>query len=132
MNEEKTKILEMLASGKIKVSEATELLNAVEGNNKKETNVSRGGMPQYLCVKVEGTGNAKVDIRVPIQLIKTGIKLSTLIPKNVSLQINDKLISKGIDINNLDSEHIDELIVALKDLTVNVEDKGDKVRIYCE
>lgn len=126
MSEERKKILEMLAQGKITVDDAEKLLNAVGSNEKKDTK----DLPQFLCIRVDG--DHKVNIRVPLQLIRSGIKFASLIPHDVSDKVGEKLRAKGIDLDKLDPQALDSLVLALKDLTVDVDDGDEKVKIYCE
>jgi hypothetical protein len=132
MSEEKRKILEMLASGKITVDEAEKLLGVVspgfehagEGPEK----------PRYLRVLVEpDTSQAhgdRVNIRVPLKLIRAGLKLASFIPKSAQTKVSEALKEKGIDID-LESIRLEELVEQLNDLSIDVEGK-EKVRIYCE
>jgi len=126
MSEERRKILEMLGQGKISVDEAEKLLNATANAGKKEIK----DLPQFLCIKVDG--DQKVNIRVPIQLIRSGIKFASLIPSDVSDRVCDKLRAKGINLDKLDPEALDSLILSLKDLSIDVDEEKEKVKIYCE
>jgi hypothetical protein len=136
MSEERKKILDMLSEKKITAEEAEKLLSAIskeEGNGtgtvKKE--------PKYLRVMVEprpGSENPdRVNIRVPIKLIRAGLKLAALIPKSAQSQVNDALHEKGIemDFSQIKPEDLDNIVAQLDDLTVDVEGK-ESVRIFCE
>ena len=138
MSEERKKILEMLAEGKITADEAEKLISAISNQRENnEDNFSKLTMPKYLRVVVEpGPANEnpeKVNIRVPIKLIRAGLKLASFIPKDARNKVNEALHEKGIDadFNKLKPEDIDEIIRQLDDLTVNVEGK-ENVRIFCE
>lgn len=141
MSEEKRKILEMLADKKITVEEAERLLGALGGGQTEEKErASEGGSPKwpkFLRVQVEpGEGSEtgdRVNIRVPLKLIRAGLKWATFIPKNVRADVNKTLSEKGIDMDfdKLRPEDIEELLLHLNDLTVDVEGK-DKVKIFCE
>lgn len=140
MGNERKKVLEMLAEGKITVDDAERLiarLNAanaeLDGEASSESN--RGNDPgpkkplKYLCVVVDGSDGDKVNIRVPLALVRTGIKLSTLMPSEAS----QKLAESGIDLSHLSGLDGEELIEALRDLKVDVDShEGDTVRICCE
>ena len=141
MDVERKKILEMLASGKISVEEAERLLSAVAENKNSQTGSdtteSQPGKPKYLRVRVEpASGNKdseRVNIRVPLNLIRAGLKWAALIPKHTQVKVNEALKEKGIamDFNDLKPDDLEELIVNLNDLEVEVE--GDeKVHIFCE
>ena len=137
MNEERKRILTLLSEGKINAEEAEKLLSAISSS--KEDTISGNGHrePKYLRVMVEPGPDSKnpdrVNIRVPLKLIRAGLKLASLIPKNAQNQVNDALHEKGIelDFNNIKPEDINELVRQLDDLTVNVEGK-ETVKIYCE
>jgi hypothetical protein len=135
MNEERKKVLEMLASGKISADEAERLLEALESRGSEASPapaLTATGMPKYLFVKVDSTSGDKVNIRVPMKLIQAGIKLKSLLPSDAQDKINAKLSEKGINLDDFNTENLKDLLDALSELEVNVDDKkGDKVRIYC-
>jgi DNA-directed RNA polymerase subunit F len=139
MSEERKKILEMLAKGKISVEEAERLLSAISeseeesiSGTKKETSRLK-----YLRVVVEpGPGSGKeerVNIRVPIKLIRAGIKLASLLPNDVQGKVDGALKEKGIslDFSQINEENLEEIVESLRDLTVDVEGE-ERVKIYCE
>ena len=63
-----------------------------------------------------------------------GIKLGSLMPERARSKLSGKLNEKGLDINlnDLDAKSLDALIESLGDLSIDVEDGQDKVRIFCE
>jgi hypothetical protein len=143
MGKEKRKILEMLSKGKIGVDEAEKLLNAISsdhaGTGEKTVRANPDGTKKlkYLRVIVEpGEGSGKkekVNVRVPIKLIRSGIKWVSLIPKEAQKKVNETFKEKGIDMDftKLKEEDLEELVENLRDLTVDVE--GDeKVKVFCE
>ena len=66
---------------------------------------------------------------VPARLIRTGVKLTTMLPS----ETNAKLASKGIDLSELGKLEGEELVDALRELTVDVDSSdGDTVRVFCE
>jgi len=90
---------------------------------------SPAGIPKYLRVEVHSSKDDRVSVRVPMRLIRTGIKLSTMLPKDT----NAKLAAKGIDLSELGKLEGDELVEALRELQVDVDSpNGDTVRIFCE
>ena len=75
-----------------------------------------------------------VDVKIPIALVRSGLKLTSLIPPQAMDQISDTMSQHGmsVDFNNLKPEDIDELIGALREMEVNVDAKnGDTVRVFC-
>jgi len=141
MSEERRKILEMLSQGKIDVEEAEKLLSAIsEPSSEPEQDEvpKKKDFPKYLRVVVEpgpeSVKGEKVNIRVPFSLLRAGIKLASLVPVDVQGKVNEHLKEKGvnIDLSNITSENLEELLVHLNDLTVNVDSKEGNVRVFCE
>jgi hypothetical protein len=137
MNEERKKVLEMLADGKITADEAERLLDALENKSTETTPQTAlaetlDNLPQYLFVKVDSDDGDKVNIRVPLKLVKAGIKLKALLPQDAQVKINAKLNEKGINLDDFEAENFKDLLDALTEFEINVDEKkGDKVRIYC-
>lgn len=138
MSEERRKILEMLSEGKISVDEAERLLSALSSPGYEEKEIpSEKGRLKYLRILVEpGPGSEKkekVNIRVPLKLIRAGLKLASFIPKHAHTKVNEALHEKGIDVDfeQITAEDLEDLITQLDDLTVDVEGE-EKVRIFCE
>jgi SHOCT-like domain len=84
---------------------------------------------KYLRVEIHSNGDDHVSVRVPLRLIRTGVKLTTMLPSETSA----KLADKGIDLTELGKLEGDELVDALRDLKVDVDSAdGDTVRVFCE
>ncbi len=140
MNEDRKRVLTLLAEGKITADEAERLLNALDNTASKPGNVLPrvGRAPKYLRVEVDAdrpvSGPTKVNIRVPMMLLRAGVRLSSLIPPTARDEVNEAMAKQGVtfDINQLKPENLEELIEQLGDLTVNVDNDKAKVRIYCE
>ena len=138
MKTERKKILEMVASGKISVEEAERLLTALsEEAESNEPSNSAGRKPKYLRVvvepKSESENGERVNIRVPINLIRAGLKWASFIPKHSQSKVNEALKEKGlnIDFGNMTEEDLNDLVENLNDLQVDV-DGDETVRIFCE
>ncbi len=138
MSDERKKILELLADKKISVEEAEKLLAAL-GGQASEAEPACGGKKnwKYLRVLVEpGPGSEmedKVNIRVPMKLIRAGLKFAAFIPHQAQGQVRAALKEKGIDMDmtKITPEDLEEIVANLDDLTVEVDGK-DKVRVFCE
>jgi hypothetical protein len=134
----KSEILADLEKGKITVKEAERLLAALYEDVDPEPKTGfRGNKPKYLRVLVEPKSDSengeRVNIRVPINLIRAGLKWASFIPNHSQKKVGDALKEKGLDVdlNTLTPEDLDELIVNLNDLQVEVD--GDEVvRVFCE
>lgn len=139
-NDHRMQVLEMLKNGTVTVEQADALLERLQdraahgpdGPDDGAANAARtagGGPPRYLRVLVDSDDGDRVNIRVPMALVRTGIKLSTLIPR----EARDSVQEQGIDLDGLTSLDPEELVRALSELTVDVESQdGDKVRVFCE
>jgi hypothetical protein len=137
MTNERRQVLEMLAEGKVSAEEAERLLEKLdqvgESFNGSANDTPKEGfqkrMPKYLRVLVNSTDGDAVNIRVPLALVRTGIKLSTMMPN----QANEALSDQGIDLSKLSELEGEELIQAIRELTVDVNSgDGDTVRVFCE
>ena len=143
MGEDRKRILGMLAEGKITTAEADTLLEALESSAEAPaaapapssdwpTGPAANGTPKFMYVKV--TGKDTVDVKIPLALLRTGLKLTSLIPKQAMDQINESMGEQGmsIDFNNLKPQDIEELITSLREMEVNVHSsEGDDVRVFC-
>jgi hypothetical protein len=100
--------------------------------------------PKYLRVVVDSEddgghdGPTKVNVRVPMQLLRAGVKLAGLLPAQALHRANSAMQEKGIpiDLTQIKPENLEELVEHLNDLTVDVDQKDAgtkvKVRVYCE
>jgi hypothetical protein len=137
MGEETRKILEMLKKGKISVDEAERLLKALGKAPAAGNAVSRRDKPKYLRVLVEpAPGNKKgdrVNVRVPMNLIRAGLKWAALIPQHARGKVDEALKEQGIDVDfdKIKPSDLEEIIVHLNDLQVEV-DGNETVRVFCE
>jgi len=137
MSKERLRILTLLSKGKISPEEAESLIRAIENSDdpiQDTAQVSRS-LPKFLKVRVLSTDDDNVDVKVPLSLIRAGIRLTSLIPPAAMKHINESLEKQGmsIDMTNLKKEDIEALIDGLSEMEVNVESKnGDKVHVYCE
>ena len=140
MNEDRRSILDMVAQGKITPDEAERLLAALEGPaaTASPENPTRK-RPKYLRVTIDAdatrNGPTKVNIRVPMQLLRAGVRLSSLIPAEARAKVNDSMRSKGypdFDLKDVKPENIEELVAQLDNLTLDVDNERAKVRIFCE
>lgn len=145
MSEDRKRILGMLAEGKITADEADLLLDSLGSPSEAATPVaaptpaadwptgpSASGTPKFMYVKV--TGKDSVDVKVPLALLRTGLKLTSLIPPQAMNQINESMGEAGMsfDLNNIKPEDIEDIIQSLREMEVNVQSaEGDNVRVFC-
>ncbi|MHB8867633.1 MAG: SHOCT-like domain-containing protein [Thermoleophilia bacterium] len=142
MNEERTRILEMLAAGKITPQETERLLDALQAAPDPEPAASTSAEPptgprknaKFMYVKVTSTDGDNVDVKVPLSLARAGLRLTSLIPPQAMAEIDRHMDKRGVsmDFANLRPADIEELIDGLTETEVNVDSKnGDKVRVFC-
>jgi len=141
--EERRRILNLLAEGKLDAAGAETLLDAVA--SKPAAAIAAQGSelappdPKFLRVLVEGHadehGAGKVNVRVPFTLIRAGVRLAALLPMTVHEPINRALRQNGVelDISKLKPENLEDLVTHLRELAVDVEGaNGETVRVFCE
>jgi hypothetical protein len=140
MGQERERILDLLASGKITAEEAGRLLDALETRSSQAVatgtipEVKPTGTPKYMFVKVLSAKGDNVNVKVPLSLVRAGLKLTSFIPQPAMEQINKSMGDQGlsIDLLNFKAEDLEELIEALREMEVNVDAvNGDNVRVYC-
>ncbi|HEY3687168.1 MAG TPA: hypothetical protein VGL93_29295 [Streptosporangiaceae bacterium] len=140
MNEQRRQILEMLAAGKITAEEAERLIDALERQRPESPPGAASGpkpRPKYLRLIMNSddpSGPSRINIRVPLQLLRAGVRLTSLIPDQALTKINAELDKSGvpIDLTQLKPHHIEDLIDQLDDVTVDLNDPGTEMKVFCE
>jgi hypothetical protein len=166
MNENRRQILNMLAANKITAEEAERLLTALESNGRTVEGAAEGSSgsfapgngsgnggksepskshAKYLRVLVEARegidgkkGPTSVNIRVPIELLRAGVRLASLIPAQAHQHLDEALSQHGVPLtlSQIKPENLEELIDHLGDLTIDVASKESnadvKVRVFSE
>ena len=94
---------------------------------------------KYLRVQVDPKGDqngkkGRVNIRIPLNLLRAGVKLASVLPDHAREKINTALREKGLefDIASLEGEKLEELLESLTDMDIEVVEKDKTVRIYVE
>jgi len=159
MSQERNRILDLLANSKITAEEAARLLDALEARGAQTTAAGAAGSPgsqsgsqaedraggpsgatkpsgtpKFMYVKVVSTKGDNVNVKIPLSLVRAGLKLTSLIPPQAMDQINKSMADHGMkmDVSNLKREDLEELIESLREMEVNVDAvNGDNVRVYC-
>lgn len=150
MSDERKKILAMLAEGKISVDDAERLLAAVAKESGPAATVTAepaaetadGRRPKWLRIQVDGkNGNTvghhnreHVNVRIPISLIRAGVKLGAVLPDSAKEKLSGKFGEHGmhVDLNKIDGDNIDEILKALTEMSIDVDDEKETVKIFCE
>ena len=138
MNDNRRQILDMLAAGKLTVEEAERLLAALDppaaaefsGTTKGRNGATVKTRAKYLRVLVEADetmtgmkGGTTVNVRVPMQLLRAGVRLRRGDPQQAHDQLDQALSKHGVPItlSQIKPENLEELIDHLEDLTVDVD-----------
>jgi class 3 adenylate cyclase len=94
---------------------------------------------KYLRIQVDPKGDedgkqGRLNIRIPLNLLRAGAKLAGVLPEHAREKINAALREKGLefDIASLEGEKLEELLGSLSDMDIEVVEKGKTVRIYIE
>lgn len=177
MGDDRNRILDLLAAGKITAEEAGRLLDALETNAAQSAagsaaaapgalgmsdgtteggagaggkagwgkffgsatkGTERGaagstGTPKYMFVKVLSVKGDNVNVKIPLSLVRAGLKLTSLIPQQAQDEINKTMANHGMsfDLSNFKPEDLEELIESLREMEVNVDSaNGDRVQVY--
>jgi len=137
MNEDRLRILKMIEEGKLTAEEATELLTALgeeEAAPRMNPVQNRRGKRQTLRIKVDETGGDKVNINLPLGLVKVFAgngKLEKLIPDSAKAEMK----GQGIDISAFQIDEMIDLVERgeLDEKIVDIKtDDGTVVEIYVE
>ena len=154
MSEEQRRILNMVKDGKISVEDAEELMAALdEAQAPPPTPApapSAGTSKElkYLRVQVDpinGFGphphhhghpgkKGKVNVRIPLAVLRAGVKLTTLLPQDARAKIDEALQRKGLglELSDLEGAKLEPLIEALAETSIDVDSEEATVKIYCE
>ena len=154
MPDEVSQILAMLSEGKITAEEAEKLINAIRptaeaqafafdpfmgfrgvGRGRRRQSRNRGHGPRFLRIVVDEDQDGqreRVNIKVPLKLLRAGISLGGLIPKEAKEKISEALQAKGIEVDpfSLVGADAEEIVEALSDLEIDMDGGGKTVRIY--
>jgi hypothetical protein len=144
MCDETRRILDLVAQGKITVDEAQQLLGAIDAPAAEAAAPAAGAeesapKARWLRIAIHKTGkeghrDKDVNIRVPIAIVKTGMRLGALIPGLAGDQVAKKMREKGLDVDftKLDAAAIESVIKDLGDTNIEIDDGRAQVRITCE
>jgi hypothetical protein len=135
MNEERRQVLEMLSNGKITVAEAEQLLQAVASPS--EPAGDKKVEPRYFRILVnkparEGKKAEAVNIRVPMTVIRGGLRLGALIPSMLGRKTIQLDNGMELDLSKITYTDLEALIKDIGELTVDVDGGDAQVRIRCE
>jgi len=140
---ERLRILELLAEGKLTAVEAERLLDAVRReevapaspveSESAEPGVP-GSKPRTLRVVVNKTDGEQVNIRVPLGLLRAGLKLKGLLPGKAKAQVDVAMQERGLNFNidDLDAKSLEAIVAALSETRIEIDSDKEKVLVFCE
>jgi hypothetical protein len=138
MSDDRRRVLDLLVQGKVSVEEADQLLRALGAS---EASASEPDRPQKRWLRIavhkparEGHHEKDVNIRVPIAIVKSGMRLGALIPGMAGDQVSARLRERGLDIDfsKLDAAAIDAVLKELGETNIQIDSGKAHVRITCE
>lgn len=140
MNEERMRILNMLAEGKLSADDAEKLLQALDGKS-NDSNVAEGSRSidikgKYLYVQVdpkEGKSSERVSVKVPLALVKAGLNITKLIPTDAQEKIQSSMHDSGIpfSLSDIDPQNFQEIMEALEQMSIDVDTDESTVKVFC-
>ncbi|EHQ89729.1 SHOCT-like domain-containing protein [Desulfosporosinus youngiae] len=121
MSSEKMKILEMIQEGKLTAAEGMDLLKAIEEGSlpKEPISIPADGLTKkeippngerFLRVRVIGEKSLKVNVNVPLSLIRSASKLVVYAMSFVPADKRAELEQKGLDLQALDVEGLARIL----------------------
>jgi len=119
VNDDRVRILKMLEEKKISADEAAKLLDAINGAEQPEYK------NRFIKVRVfePGRDKAKVNVTLPLSLVKWGLKMA---PEHAKAKIADA----DVDLN-LIQEALEKGLTG-KIVDVDDEEKGEHVEVWLE
>ena len=144
MSDDTRRILDLLAQGKITVDEADQLLRAMSASSDDArpapaASNEPSAAPRYVRITVHKTAkddrrDKDVNIRVPIAVVKSGMRLGALIPGFPGDAVSARLRERGIDVDfsKLDTAALEQVLKQLGDTNIEVDSGKAQVRISCE
>jgi hypothetical protein len=130
----------MLAEGRINADDAERLLDALENESPPEPHVSTeetGKKCKTLHIIVHDhpgheSDRERVHVKIPMVMLKAGMKFSKLMPDKILDKINSRLSEKGINMDEMNFNKLDNILEALKEGSIDIENGDEKVHIFCE
>lgn len=97
----------------------------------------RSGHLRVIIEANDGEGGpVRLNFRVPLNVLRAGVRLAIRMPSYVRTRVNDALRRQGLDLDiaKLNPEDFDELVDALRDTSVDIAQEREdvSVRIFSE
>jgi hypothetical protein len=140
MSDDTRRILDLLAQGKITVDEAHRLIAAL-GDHTAAPKADESAQPKARYVRIavhkpanERRGDKDVNIRVPIAMVRGGMRLGAMIPGLAGDQFRAKLREQGLDVDfsKLDPAALEAVLKDLGEMNIDIDSGRAQIRITCE
>jgi hypothetical protein len=152
MSDETRRVLDLVAQGKITVDEADRLLNAMSADRPAETATADAGAddrPRARWFRINIHKPAKdsshtpkdVNIRVPIAIVKGGMRLGAIIATFAGEKAAQRMKERGLDLDlstingdlsRMNGAEFDLFMKSLDETNIDIDDGKAQVRITCE
>ena len=144
MNNETRRILDLLSQNKVTVEEADQLLRAIAAPSPRTDAPPKVDAPQaarkprFIRIAVHKTGRhggeKDVNIRVPLAIIKSGLRLGAIIPPAIADKLSARLRERALDVDfsKLDPDKLESALCELGDVGIDVDSTDAQVKITCE
>lgn len=111
-SEERLKILQMLEEGKITAEEAAALLRSIGGRRESVADFPSRTEGRFLRVRVTDltTGRTKVNVSVPLQLVKWGLQFAERFAPDAQVDWKElaEAITRGVGGKMVDVEDLED------------------------
>jgi len=145
-NDHRRRILDLLAQGKITVDDADQLLRALGasslGPESEAAQPTDRQAARWIRITVdkaarEGKPAKQVSIRVPMALVRGGVRLGAIFPRlsrKDSDEFSQHLRDHGVDVDwsKMDLSQLDNVLQNLDETTIDVDKGKAQVRISYE
>ena len=152
MSDDTRRILELLAQDKVTVDEAAKLIDATTASAAQTTAppdgtpTSERPNPRWIRINVckpakEGKQDKEVNIRVPIAVVKGGMRLGAIIATFAGEKAAQRMKDRGIDLDlskingdfsRMNGAEFEAFLKSLDEMNIEVDDGKSQVRITCE
>jgi SHOCT-like protein len=146
------RILDMLAGGKITVDEADRLLKALAADRPTDAapaggTTGRDARPRWFRInirkpaKADGHAAKDVNIRVPIAVVKGGMRLGAIIASFAGEKAAQRMKARGVDLDlstingdlsRMNGDEFAAFLTSLDDMNIEIDDGKSQVRITAE
>ena len=135
------RVLELLAQGKITVDEAAQLLRAIDAPAPAPTGSDApsgdGAARRWVRITIDksamnGRPPKQVSIRVPLALVRSGIKFGAMFPKLEPVRKHLRDHGIDADLSKLDAAELESMLRNLNETTIDVDGGKAQLRVSYE